>query len=148
MGRVIGARGVLVTDISGATAGSLRGFWALANASLTYLTAGDSIDLASLVAVPAPWKRPLAGHQHRDHALSTGDIFGEGTYVFEAVATSLVDSRLDSAAWGATVQTGPQFNLTFSLVTGSTAAFYGIDPVSNASAISYARLRLDVSAGA
>lgn len=146
---VIGAGGVLLFDASRAEAsggGGPAAPWSVRGVRASRLTAGDSVDLLTLEVTQASWKRALAGREHRDHALSSEDVFEEHAFNFEAVATSLVDASGDTVAWGATRQVSPvRFNITFDK-SGGAQGFDGTHPETGAYSISYTGLLVGVTA--
>jgi cyanophycinase len=143
---VLGAGAVLLIDATNATTSSSEAPWSVMGVRTSRLTAGDTLDFASLTVTPAAWKQPLAGREHRASANSSDDIFKEQAFEFEAVATSLVDAREDMAAWGATRQTTPlRYNVSFDKSVPGAAGYDGTDPATGQYAISYVRLGLAVA---
>jgi cyanophycinase len=147
-GRVIGQRGVMLFDISDASSSTdAAGYWQISGARLSHLTRGDSLDLSSYTITPAAYKTPLAGAEHAAAPTTSDDVFEEGTFEFNRVATSLFDSRGNSTVGltAAAAHQLPRFAVTMERAGGS-AGFEGTDPDTGLYSISYSNMKVGVHA--
>lgn len=123
------------------------------------LSVGDRIDLTTLAVVPASYKTPLSGRETSETAKASADIFGAGSFEFDAIATSLFTSTARFTS-GVTAETGPQFEVhldkSWSACMGVDAAmpvsavqdargFDGINPATGLYAYSYADLCINIA---
>lgn len=156
VGRIIGQRGVVVIDVRDAIVLTEGGHWGIENVRMSHLTAQDKIDLLSYAMTPAAYKTPLAGNEHYEFATTSNNIFEEGTFAFNSVATSLFNSRMQNSTFGLTESLKtPRFIVKMGKFSEYEAdqgsdiqgyGFEGTDPNSGEYSISYINLHVSVSA--
>ena len=149
VGRVIGQRGVVVIDISRASAGpDSNGRWCLADARVSHLTSQDQVLLTSYSFTPAAFKTSLAGRESCDKVDSSSDIFASEeadaveTFQFEKVAKSLFDSR-DTVAVGASAEKRPPYLVEMSK-NDESVGMDGTDPATGQYWFSYYNMRVKI----
>ena len=175
VGEVIGERGVYVFD----TAHSVLPMSTTDTSSVTSslfgirthrLSVGDRIDLNTLAVSPASYKRAMAGRETSEVAKTSTNVFGEGTFEFDTIATSLFSSKSHSTV-GLTMEASPQYSVvldkTWSTCMQSASAtvsgtsldamglsagantiaqgFDGVNPNTGLYAYSYADLCINIS---
>ncbi|CAG0913324.1 unnamed protein product [Notodromas monacha] len=119
-----------------------------AGVRFTYLTEGDTASLVTGNIEIASWKTNLAGQELHDTALESNDIFSESSGTpggeFRYVATQLFDSKVRSST-SVTHTKKPQFEVIM-IKDANSAGFGGYSPTTSEFVISYANLRVDISA--
>ncbi|KAL3863804.1 hypothetical protein ACJMK2_005536 [Sinanodonta woodiana] len=120
-GKVIGAAGVTLFDISSAIQTSAR-YFSIRDVYLSYLTHGDQIDLQTRAITFSPTKTRMAGHEKYSSPLTSHDIFYGGGLdhgrkpEFVRVATSVYDSINERVTYGTTYESNPTFKVTMAAV--------------------------------
>ncbi|GER88060.1 hypothetical protein KDW_22220 [Dictyobacter vulcani] len=150
--QVIGTGGVTIVDLSNAHRGSGSDF-TITGTQFTYLTRGDTYNLALKKATIAGWKTSLTGHEKYNRPMSpTDDIFSSPDNVnpsggranprkFTVVANNLFNSRAAST-YGLTYESGPTFKVTMTK-TASSTGYRGTQ--NGKSYPSYVNLQVDIS---
>lgn len=147
-GTVIGERGVLVMDgkdADGPVESNL-----VSSVKLHRMSSGDSIDLTTLAVTPAPYKTSMTSRESSDVVVKTSaDVFGEGTFEFDAMALSLLQSKA-SVATGVSKESQPQIQVQLAKALTSLSGqraegFDGTDPTTGVYSFSYTNLILNIA---
>ncbi|KAL3863803.1 hypothetical protein ACJMK2_005535 [Sinanodonta woodiana] len=139
-GKVIGAAGVLLVDVSKAIVTQAR-YFSIHGVYLSYLTHGDQINLLTRAITFSPAKTSLAGHEKHKNAVTSSDIFGAGRFV--QVATSIYDTRHHRVTYGTTKETNPTFKVTMSANGHDSEGW--VERTHGANKISYKNLQIDIT---
>jgi len=151
VGDLIGARGALVLDMSGASFSGSRpqdgSFYPVYNVKATRLSHGDQWDFSKMKLIPAPYK-VLLKETNADVYVSS-DIFSGDSFEFDQVTTSLLMSTAASS-YGITKQSQPAYSLQVSKNspdgsdTATAKGYGGTDPVTGEFEVSFENLHLNV----
>ncbi|WP_214321993.1 cyanophycinase [Nonomuraea sediminis] len=110
---VIGQNGVSVLDLAPATVGTVGGRWSISGVRWDYLKAGDAYNPATRTVIPG--HAPVAPAD-KAAAAPSADIFGAGALVASAV--DLAGSGRSTSTTGDSAETGPQFTVELSKLSG------------------------------
>lgn len=149
IGSVIGQRGVSIMDTSLSTVSEETDkYWSISNVKVSHITDGDMIDFTTFELTCAPFKQPLKGVEHHEHAEISKNIFAADLFEFNKVATSLFDS-FEISSYGETIQKSPTYVVNMSkewnVNEGVVAAgFGGVHPESGEYVISYHAMNVEI----
>jgi cyanophycinase len=153
--KVIGERGVLVLDTASATVTGPASSpdRLISNIRAHRISVGDVIDLNTLSVTVASFKEAMAGKESAEVAVTSTNVFEEGTFEFDSITQSLFASKATST-FGVTKETQPQIKVTVSKswndddVKGGrlAQAFDGSHPGTNAYCYTYTDLNIRISA--
>ncbi|KAK3585487.1 hypothetical protein CHS0354_003335 [Potamilus streckersoni] len=149
-GKVIGAAGVTLFDISSSIQTSAR-YFSIRDVYLSYLTYGDQINLQTRAITFSPTKTRMAGHEMYSKALTSHDIFYGGGLnsgkkpEFVRVATSVYDSIHERVTYGTTHESNPTFKVTMSAVGHDSEGWVERKHSFHSDIISYKNLYVSIS---
>ena len=159
-GRVIGERGVMMIDITHASVSADGNYWGMRDVSISHLTSGDVLHLATYTVTPAGYKSPMSLSEQEREVVPSYDIFASdggvsgprpvvhssapavpapALFEFDRVARELFESTATNTTSFTREQSPVQYKVYMG--KGSASAGYsGVDPSTNAASFSYSNL--------
>jgi cyanophycinase len=162
---LIGQRGAVMFDVSHATreapygqasrnasltdVGPQRTPSSFSNVLVTRMSEGDVIDFNTLQVTPAPFKTSMGARESNKKVATTKDVFGEDSFQYDEITSSLFKSTATSTYGVTKEQTPIQFEVRISKVKDECViqaeGFDGTDPATGLYAYSYRNMWLDIT---